>query len=65
MKSRLVAGPVVVADEVRVDVEAGVGDDAEVLVLFAVEVERFFTVLGRNRWFLPLIFFAAGLNKKI
>ena len=39
MKSRLVAGPVVVADEVRVDVEAGVGDDAEVLVLFAVEVE--------------------------
>jgi hypothetical protein len=34
-----VGGPVVVADEVRVDVEAGVGDDAEVLVLFAVEVE--------------------------
>jgi len=34
-----VRGRVVVADEVRVDVEAGVGDDAEVLVLLAVEVE--------------------------
>ena len=30
---------VVVADEARVDVEVGVGDDAEVLVLLAVEVE--------------------------
>jgi len=32
-------GRVALADEVGVDVEAGVGDDAEVLVLLAVEVE--------------------------
>uniref|UniRef100_J3L887 Uncharacterized protein n=1 Tax=Oryza brachyantha TaxID=4533 RepID=J3L887_ORYBR len=33
-------GRVAVADEVRVDVQVGVGDDAEVLLLLAVEVER-------------------------
>ena len=35
----LARGRVVVADEVRVDVEASVGENAEVLVPAAVEVE--------------------------
>jgi hypothetical protein len=34
-----VQGRVVAADEVRVDVQAGIAEDAEVLALLAVEVE--------------------------
>ena len=44
-----VEGRVVVADEVGVDVEVGVGDDAEVLVLLAVEVEGVSVAAGEAR----------------
>jgi hypothetical protein len=40
---------VVVADEVGVDVEVGVGDDAEVLVFLAVEVEGVAVAAGEAR----------------
>jgi hypothetical protein len=39
----------VVADEVGVDVEARVGDDAEVLVLASVEVEGVAVAAGEAR----------------
>jgi hypothetical protein len=44
-----VEGRVVVADEVGVDVEARVGDDAEVLVLASVEVEGVAVAAGEAR----------------
>uniref|UniRef100_A0A453GJ40 Uncharacterized protein n=1 Tax=Aegilops tauschii subsp. strangulata TaxID=200361 RepID=A0A453GJ40_AEGTS len=42
-------GGVALADEVGVDVEVGVGDDAEVLVLLAVEVEVVAVAAGEAR----------------